>query len=325
MNKNQSRKNDNESRKVEKMSRNNYALSVKTLSILRWLAMDIPIKKIAERFNISIKTIYKHRSNLIKKELINKYNELTEKGRKIIYYGCGEESFRLHNVNVSIDVPKMYRKKLEKKRYNILALKKINYEKKYLRSVDYPYFSIDRATARVFPNVIRIKMPEIWGNSAEDATSILLELIFEYISKIEWLYKIELIQENKMSIAITSNEYAHIRNIMAEKYKKEGNVFYFRDKDKNLRLIIDYSHGVSELESEHKNHAESDITKAHKQINDWLEHDPPTNSELAMRLGEAMEIVSRSEVNMLHLDKNLMTHFKVLERIGDALDKFSKK
>jgi len=278
--------------KVEKTGRKSIRLSDKSISILRWLALNFPVKRIAKRFNISIKTVYKHRSNFIKKGFINRYNELIEEGRKIIYYD-NKEDFRLNNVRVSIDVPQQYREKLGKIRYNLLTLKKIYFEREYLgNKIDYPIFSLDRAIVRVYQDKITIRMPDIWERTAEDCTDLLLELIFEYISKLEKLYKIELICDDKLNLAIVSNDYANIRNILAEKYRNENNVFYLRDKNKELRIIIDFSHKLPELEAVHKNYAERDIVKVNKQINDWIENDPPTNSELNLKIKKLFNLIN---------------------------------
>src|SRR3989344_8303313 len=106
---------------VGKKGRIKYRYHKKTILILSALASYQSIKKIAENFDLGLSMLYKHRLGFEKLGLINKFGELSYEGRKVIdYYADYMSIYRLHNIKVVINVPKMYISKLNKNKYNVL-------------------------------------------------------------------------------------------------------------------------------------------------------------------------------------------------------------
>lgn len=303
-------------KEVEKNGRNEYIISNKKANIIRNLVLGIKTSDIAKKHDIGIKAVHKHKYEAIKRGIITKDLTLTDKGRKTLIYG-NFKVFRLHNVKTRIKVPQIYREKLKRLRYNILSLKKISYDKKLLGNTDCAFFEFGRAKVRVYPESVLIQMPEIWGVNEDEATETLIYLIFDYVEKIERLYKIELIQDNKINMSIISSECAHVNNVFAQKFKNDGNNFYLRDKDNDLRLIVDFSKGVPEFEGVHRNYAEPDIAKVNRYIADWIEHDSPTNSELSSAL---VGLIKRDEFHA----ENIKSHVWAIQELGRSTTKLDR-
>lgn len=324
-------------KKVKKRGKNTYVLSQKEVKILRLLAFNLPIKNIAKQLKLSQKTIYKHFNRFCENKLITKFRELTIRGKKSCQHHSCNPIFSLHNVKIKVEIPSIYHDKYKKNRYRILKLKKISYEKKDSNIYDFPFFSVDRANVRANPNCFIIHLPEILEETPQKCTNIMMDLLFEYITKLEKIYRLSLIKDERLNISIISNDYAHIHNALAKKYRNDKNCFYLYGEDKKLRLIIDFSDGVDELEAVHPYYAEPDITHAHKQVNDWVKHNPPTNSQLSTHIMQNSNNINEISKFFDFYGKNLVSHVNVLKetvrttkenelnikKISESLDKFS--
>lgn len=315
---------ERKSRKVNKKSRFNQSMREKTLEILRSLVNGLTIEQITRKFDIREGTVYKHKKNFISNDLIDRRLALTEKGRILLDYGNSNNTFRLENVVVKIWVPKLYQEKFREKHRNLLSLRQISFQDYKLGKETYEFFAYDRATIRTFHNSILIRMPPLRGKNRKEISILLLDLIMNYVQKLERIFNIELVHSNILKMEIITEEIAHINNALAQILDKKGYHLYFRDDEERLRLKIDFSKNLPELEGVSPNFAEPDLDRINKQIGDIIENNPPTNSELASHIKQVADM-------QIYFNRNIEGHFtvlgkmcKVLEKIENRLDRESK-
>jgi len=106
-----------------------------------------------------------------------------------------------------------------------------------------------------------------------------------------------ILKERRDNIKLCRIHYADVHNGVAKKFRQDKNKLRIYDmEDGKLRLITDYSNLTDELETQHPSKASEDMKRiknqkvTKKQLIDFMDNDPPTNTELANILKSSLNL-----------------------------------
>lgn len=230
--------------------------------------------------SISQSAIYSAIRKLKKKGFIAKKGHktfyITEAGYKSTLWGTVGESFfptqkqnwiRLHELTYTIKI-------LEKPNNwdnepNSVFFRNANVNfglTKYINQ------QIDNVSVQIHRDVVVIMIPPILKSKEDLAEKEALAILERTIRKIEHIYKILLWKENYINIKVSKNSYAHIHNELATKCIDEKIPLKIYHKDGQVRLLIDFSNKVPELEATHPKLAPSDSRNLSEYWEQWVDN-----------------------------------------------------
>jgi hypothetical protein len=217
-------------------------------------------KKISEYRRRSLKATYKVLNKLVKYGFLRKIgtnymlsqrvqNALAMSTQKV------QNKIRYHDVKVRIKI--LYPKQFTQEQ----LIKQIrNPREIQLKNNKQIIFTINNIRCALTTKSIILSMPSILENTPIEATTELMNLLFNTIPKIEHLLNVILIKDSYMNMSIISQHCSLIENSLAKLYNKEGDKFIIKDpEDGKTRLIIDNSFKLNEFEAVHPRKAVSDM------------------------------------------------------------------
>ncbi len=120
-----------------------------------------------------------------------------------------------------------------------------------------------------------------FGKTVETATLRSMRYWNRLFKRLESLINLILIKPKSHNITLVKAHYAEVDNEMAKEHEIKGIKFHARTtNDGKCWLEIDNSFNFHELETTHPKTSMDDMQKVVRQVNDWRDTDPPTNSEL---------------------------------------------
>lgn len=302
-------------------------LSKSQIEILKGLSNFLTINQIAKYRNTSRTSVYKGLKILLRKGFISKLGKasfsITDKGKEGLHSITEfKGKIRLHNFSIKAKV-------LESptnwniKRNEIVFLKCFNKQVSLGKNNDYEISNIFNIKIKSTPKSIIFYMPTTYGNTIEEALEQSMDLFFKNISKVENLFKIRLIKDNKISIEIISQHYARLNDSLAKIYQKENDKLFITGDDGKVWLIADLSFNVNELEAIHTINAQDDLNSVSGFLND-LRKNPTTFSEQKEINNQFQNILSQV-IEVQHLEsRNIIKHQKVLDEMLITLKKIQE-
>lgn len=305
--------------KVDKQVESYGGVSQTQFEILNSLANFLTITDIAKYRKCSRQAVYKVVRRLIDHGLVEKIGNvygLTQKGKEGLHSFIGfTNKIRQHNLGIKIQVLDSPRN-WEKKRNKIITMSSFN-KRIQLKNNSYEILNLGQVKIKTTTKSVIIWLPAMYDDTVEGALSQAMDMLFNVIPKIETQLKVKLIKDRKMNMTIISQEYARLNDAMAKIYKTEGNKIYFTNEEGEVWLISDFSFSTDELETVHPKSAGEDMTTVHKFMND-LRKNPATISELG-------GMIQNVTANQMVFDHNMKSHLEVLNKLGNAVEKLTKK
>lgn len=287
--------------------------------ILNGISNFLTITDIAKHRKTSRQAVYKVISGLKRLGMIKKVGlawRLTEKGKKGLHSLMGfTNKLRQHNLGIKIKILETPRN-WDKKRNILMQLPYFN-KRVQLRNNHYDLFNFGKVGIKTTSKSIIFHLPTIFSSNVDNAILQAMDVIFETIPKIENRFKITLIKDQKLNITFISQEYARLNDAIARIYKEKNQKLHIIDQNGELRFIADYSFAVNEFESIHPNKAGEDMSAVNPFLLDLAEN-PTTFTEVR-------EIMNGIQQNQLIFDKNMISHLEVLNKLGNAVEKLTKK
>lgn len=238
----------------------------KQAEMLNLLAQTLTIKTIAHLRKIGLSAVCRHLQRLIKKGYITKDRELTQAGLEHIkkfllvskiMYKTKSDKIRLHNLSFTISLIKIPQD-WEKRRRKITKIKQKTYKIWKLQNWEPNSFYVDEIEIRTSPRSIILLFPEIYGNSPLGVTNKVIKILNGTIPKLENLFRVRLAREYYCNINFSSSHYAITNNEIAKLFIQKGWKLRILDEEGNIRLIIDNSKGLQELEAINSKYGEED-------------------------------------------------------------------
>ena len=179
-------------------------------------------------------------------------------------------------------------------------------------------------------SIVFINQKQYWNDDPYNAFIEALEDALELLRFIEERFKFKFLADEVPQFSVRSMHMVKLKDSVAERCKKEGKG-YEVSIDGEKRVWVDLSEPFGR-EAGHKNYAPEDLTRLQERDSDVLEKDPSLPSEVDKRISQITEMigsVSQNQVqhqeSMVYLDKNLKTHFEVLEGIKGAVKDLAKE
>lgn len=248
----------------------------------------LTVKQIARRRNTSDKAVYKILARAKKKGLLSSkvpHETKVEKTRCGIQPFYKEVEQNINRVEKQTVTPSV---RLHGQEFNVKILwKGPGYKDLVGKLVD-----IDSNSIRLYRDSL-----EIYGTASfiapdeHKATADSMRYWSRFFRKLENDLNIIIVKARQQNITLVKAHYAEINNEMARDCEvNHDKVQIFAREDGKLWFIIDNSFNFWEAETLHTQTSKQDMGKVRKQLNDWRDHDPPTNSELSQALWDAIEI-----------------------------------
>lgn len=286
--------------------------------ILYALSKKLMISKIAKYRKCSRSSVYDIVNRLMSKglvEKIGKYYNLTEKGNHTLHSFIGfKGKLRFHNMAIKIKVlesPTNWDLKRNKIVTTSYANKRID-----LKNTSYDLISYGQMKVKSTSKSIIFYLPTVYSDNVEDGMKQIMDIFFDSIPKIENLFKVKLIKNNKMNITIISQEIARLQDALAKSYRMEGDKIYFTDERGEIWLISDYSFSTDELETIHPRSAPEDMTAVHRTMN-YIKNNPDALKEshkLSVENSQNIGLLTNSVNSLVNLQKGVPVVLNRLEQ-----------
>lgn len=188
----------------------------------------------------------------------------------------------------------------------------------------YQQFFHDSILIQTYSNsIIYINQKYYWGNDPYDCFIQSLEDVLKAHCYLEDRIRFQFTMQGIPHFSVRSQHYVKLRDALARKCKKEGNMIKV-EIDNKLRAWVDLSDPRG-TEFGHKDYAPEDTTKYSNFIKDIIENDAPIMTQIAQRQNFIEEQVINVTKNQGVFDSNMQSHLDVLNRIGLAVDELRKE
>lgn len=281
--------------------------------VLQGLSKFMTITEISKWRKVSRQAIYKVTRRLLARGMIEKIGlawRLTDKGKEGLHSFIGfTYKKRYHNLAFKIQIKENPRN-WDKKRNTLMLLPYFN-KRVELKNNSYDLFNFGKIQVKTTTKSVILRLPTIYSDTVEEAILQGMDMLFSSIPRIEASFKIKLVKDNRANITIISQEWARLQDPLAKLYDEKDEKLYIKDENGDVRLIIDYSFAVGELEAIHPNKSPEDMKAVDTFMLDLVKN-PVTMSDLK-------EVVKGVASNQIMFAQNIETHMKVLAGMEQAL------
>ena len=170
--------------------------------------------------------------------------------------------------------------RLHAERFSIQILEKGIFYEKFLKRQNKTI--IDTNTIMMYKNnLVVYSNRDFWGDDVEEILSMSSKYWNNFITILENHFRITLRKQRKTIINHFGGHIAFPNNDIAKRYNSEKVKLKILDeKDGKIRVLIDDSFNLNELEAVHKEHYSKDAKNIDKHIKSMLNPETPTNSEI---------------------------------------------
>lgn len=248
-------------------------------------------------------------------EKIGRKYVITERGRKRLHSLIGSKyNLRQHNLHIKAKILES-RQNWDKKRNQLIQLPYFN-KRVELKNNYYDLFNYGKFQIKTTSKSIIFKLPTIYSKTINSAVLQAMDIFFRSIPKVEVLFKVKLIKDNKCNIEIISQEYARIDDALAKIYRRQANKLYIHDDEGKIWLIADYSFNNDELETIQPTNAEEDMVTVHNFMNDLRDH--------PIKLSEVMENLKETNESLKKSSRSQLMTSQVLEQMNKNIIELTK-
>lgn len=232
---------------------------------------QLSFQQIADYVGISKRSIYRAFKKCLELGFITEKRRATELGIAYTQWGGGKTSlFRLHNLTFVIGIERVTRhlyERIEK----IFKVKTWDLKNGVIPR-QFLFSKVEQGDiwVRLMNKSLVLYMPEIVSESPEKAKDEVLEILKQVMPKIEQTLNIKLSTKPYMAIPIGSQHIALMNNEIAKAFLNAGIQFRIEDKDGAVRLIVDNSKQLEELEAIHRFYGEEDAQKIRDFMSDLV-------------------------------------------------------
>lgn len=256
------------------------ALSANQTEILRQLTEEYETpKRIAIRLGVTDKAVYKVISKLKKKGYISQ--SYTRGLNKIIPTTPLQPSTSLKH-GVRLHGQEFWVKVLnDSPTYRLLL------GRKNMFFLDDNTVKISKGALEIYCNPHRCFL----GEDEQRATSLSLQYWNTLFTKLETKLNVVIVKGESTCIKQVNGHYAEINNELAEDCnEKKAKIHIYTNDDGKLWFSIDNSWNLNEAETQHSKTAKDDMRAVKRVFNDIRDNNPPTLSEMALLIKQALEL-----------------------------------
>lgn len=287
----------------------NPPLSPAEQDVLRLLTEEfLTPKQIINRRQCSKQAVYKIIKKLKQKGVVNLAN------RQVDF-------FEAPVVNHSKSLPKIPASnyvRLHGQEINIRILWQDHRYQKQLLSSNLLY--LEGHTIKLYKGAVEVyggPGTSFYGENAQRAFSKSLSYWQRLITRLEHELHVVLVKPRSRNIRIVNQHFARgeseVYNHGMENSEKIR--IYARD-DGKLWFLCDDSFGLNEDETVHSHTSKPDREEVDKHLNDWRDHKPPTNSQLAV-------FIEKNARNLENYAVHLKSHVQSVQDLGEGVRVFT--
>lgn len=261
--------------------------------------------EIIQRRKTSPEAVYKIIRNLKKKGLIN----------------GAFEKVNLEQSTQPLSQPLEHQIRLHGQEWNIKLISK---SEKYIETKQRANrIVIDGNTIRLYNDSLEIYSGQSFFEKDENrATAVSLAYWERFFARLEHEFDVILVKARAQNISLVNQHYGEINSEMAtDALEKKEKISITTDEDGKIWFEIDNSWNMKEMETKHPETAKPDMTKVRKQVNDWRENDPPTNSELSRAIIETSDQLKTTHSQIAYFAQHMESHVTGVKKLGDGADK----
>jgi DNA-binding MarR family transcriptional regulator len=186
---------------------------------------------------------------------------------------------------------------------------------------------IDGNTIRLYNDSLEIYSGQSFFEKDENrAFAASLAYWQAFLARLEHEFGAVLIKPRSQNISLVNQHFGETNSEMAKDAIERKQKFRIEtDDDGKIWFSLDDSFNFKEMETLHPETSKPDMTKVRKQVNDWRNNDPPTNSELSININRLTENVQGLVQTQTMFDANIKTHFDVLNSIKEAIQELREE
>jgi len=272
------------------------------------------VKNLEQLTGLHKRNIYKRLNILKEKEIIEHIYPIWKiiNGQYNFVHSLLKETklFELHNLSYVLKLVKTPdwwdKRKPRLSKINGWNFKEICFGKE--NSNPYSQLINENFVIQTYPeSIIIISRKRYYSNNPYELIIEAINDVLNIITYFEEKIKFKLFPDEIPALELRGNDFNRIKDQLAEHCKKEGRRFLV-ELDKNRKIWVDYS----EPFGKEANYPEGQET-LEKVTKDHLINRPLLNSELQL-------LVQQVTNNQIMMDKNVVKHFEVLNKIGDTTE-----
>lgn len=294
--------------------------------VLNLLAQTLSIDVVARLAKTSASAVYRYQQRLVKMGLLTRERELTQKGFEFvkkflmvsrIVKKSKSNKVRLHNVSFTVNLIKKP-VDWDNRRRKVMRIKQCTYKAWNLKGWTATCFYVDNIEVRTSPRSVILNFPDIYGSTPLSATNKVVKILNGVIPKLEGLFRVVLARPEYCNINLSSGHYALTNNEVAKLFLENGWKLRVVDAEGNLRLIVDDSKGLRELEAVDKRYSEDDSQQIKDYLTDLMLN---KNSKLPSELTSDVEGLQPKIDSLIELTKGGLNAQQTVQQFAVMLAK----
>ncbi len=222
------------------------------------------------------------------------------------------QTLQLHNISFIL---KLINKPVwwESRENQLTSLKEFQFRKEVKwGNVTYKMFEHDSFLIQTFANsIIYINKKHYLGSDAYDCFLQALNDVLELHSYIEKKLNFKFVIDEAPQFTIRSQHYVKLKDAIAERCLRQGNLLKVIINGK-LRAWVDASEPLG-MELGHRNYAPEDASRYSKFVQDIINNNPPTNSQLATHI---LQVSNNQEA----FAQNLVSHIEAIRNLSSGVN-----
>jgi hypothetical protein len=291
----------------------------------------VSFRKIAKARNISVTSVYRFFYRLQKDGLISKEKELSFKGKKLVQdfivvsdkgkrFVPQPDWCRLHDIQFCL---KPIKKPTDWNNRRLLVFRDRvrNYSEWDVKGWRENIFWVEDVEVRTTPSSVLVRLQDIFQPSPVLAGNYAMSVLFRVLPKLESLLGVELARPSYVNISIGKQHHALIFNEIAKWFLERGVECRILDESGSVRVIVDDSEDLKELEAVHPRFAEDDAQKLKDLVSDVVFREGLLPSQAKRRIEDIDVFLDRQNDLNFKLNENLS---KFLDNLL-AVQEFQKK
>jgi len=182
--------------------------------------------------------------------------------------------------------------------------------------------TLDNNTITLHPRTLNIYSKQEFKGDAVEKVDFIAENYWEpFFRMLENKLSIVILKEGRHNIRLCRVHYADVHNNIAEEMRNNKQKLKIYDYiDGRLRLITDFSNLNDELETLHPEKASEDMLRIKKQLNDFMNNNPPTNTELAIIVKSSLNLQIQTQEQLKITALSLQSVSKQIDSIVKLLN-----
>lgn len=276
---------------------------------------SLTIKQISKKLNVGEPAVRKMRRKLIDLGIYSKgFQKVTQSRITHRPKFKGNSFYRLH-----------------REQFNIRIINASDLYYKIKKKGNKPIFDGNRIT--LHKKSINIYSKQDFKADDVDRLDYLSEEYWDrFFRFIQERLGILILKEGHHNIKKVYHHYSHVKDGVAEELRINDEKLRIYDiEDGKLRAITDFSHLEDEFETQHPDKAPEDMKRYHKQIKgrkkknlkkqllDWMDNDPLTNSDLSKIILQTIKVQQQSQEQIKLNSQTLTAVNKQLETLISLL------